>query len=114
MEPICRRLEQHIDVNRDFPFDYKQGPYTCLRSETSRAIQKLFSHNLFVATITFHGGSRSISYDWGYYYNKKLKSRAPDYFAMKDIAESMNRFSGVFCERRKIKNRRAISSGLDK
>lgn len=93
---IRRRLEQLIDVNRDFPFDYQKGPYRCLRSETSRAIQKLFSHNLFVATITFHGGGRSISYEWGDYYNHKSKARAPDYYAMKDIAESMNRFSGAF------------------
>ena len=92
-----RRLEQLIDVNRDFPFDYAKGPYLCLRSETSRAIQKLFSHNLFVATITFHGGGRSISYEWGDYYNHKIKARAPDYYAMKDIAETMNRFSGAFC-----------------
>lgn len=93
---ITRRTENGVDVNRDFPFDYIKGPFSCFRSETSRGLQLLFTHNMFVATITYHGGQRSITYEWGDMYNNHLKSMAPDYYAMKDIAEAMNRFSGTF------------------
>lgn len=83
-------------MNRDFPFDQTVLPYRCLQTETSRALQLLYTHNMLVATITFHGGMRSISYEWGDYYNHGKRASAPDYEAMKDVASLMNRVSGTF------------------
>ena len=92
--------ERGIDVNRDFPFDYSRPPYLCFQSETSRVIQELFYHNMFVATITFHGGDKSITYEWGDFFHNAPKfagSTAPDHFAMHSIATGMNNFSdGTF------------------
>ena len=83
-----------MDVNRDFPFDYTSGPYHCLRSESSRALQELYFHHMFMAAVTFHGGMKSITYEWGDTFNRKLHSTAPDHLAMKSIAEKMNLYSG--------------------
>ena len=47
-----------------------------------------------MAAITFHGGMRSITYEWGDTFNNRLHSTAPDHFAMKSIAEKMNVYSG--------------------
>ena len=82
-----------IDVNRDFPFDFTYKP-SCLRSETSRALQLLFINNLIVMTITFHGGQQSISYEWGDMYNCRNHFLAPDYHAMHAVAHILNRYSG--------------------
>ena len=46
-----------------------------------------------MATITFHGGMKSITYEWGDTFNNRLRSTAPDHFAMKSIAEKMNMYS---------------------
>ena len=83
-----------MDVNRDFPFDLTKPPYKCFMSETSRAVQVLFNNNMIVATITFHGGMQSISYEWGDFDNRDKKANAPDFYAMKDIAESIGRYCG--------------------
>ena len=88
-----RRTERGIDVNRDFPFDYTSPPYNCFQSESSRAVQELYYHNLFMATITFHGGMQSITYEWGDGYNKQLRAKSPDHFAMKSVSELLNQFS---------------------
>ena len=91
---IYSRTEAGIDVNRDFPFDLLNPPFKCFMSETSQAIQVLFNHNMIVSTITFHGGMQSISYEWGDFYNRDKKAKAPDMYAMKDIAESMGKYCG--------------------
>lgn len=88
-----RRTERGIDVNRDFPFDYTSPPYNCFQSESSRAVQELYYHNMFMATITFHGGMQSITYEWGDGYNKQLRAKSPDHFAMKSVSELLNQFS---------------------
>ena len=92
---IISRKESMIDVNRDFPFDFIQPPYLCLQSETSRALQILYNHNIFVATITFHAGMQSISYEWGDFYNQRRHAFAPDHYAMKEVADAMDRFCGI-------------------
>ncbi|KAK8800918.1 hypothetical protein WA588_001748, partial [Blastocystis sp. NMH] len=88
-----QRTERGIDVNRDFPFDYTSPPYNCFQSESSRAVQELYYHNMFMATITFHGGMQSITYEWGDGYNKQLRAKSPDHFAMKSVSELLNQFS---------------------
>ena len=51
---------------------------------------------MFVATITFHGGDKSITYEWGDEFHNSPRfygSTAPDHFAMHSIAIGMNNFS---------------------
>lgn len=91
-----RRDENGIDVNRDFPFDPLKPSFPCLQSETSRAVQLLYSHSLLVATVTFHAGMRSISYEWGDFHNHALKALAPDFIAMHAVATLMNHLSGQY------------------
>ena len=88
------RDENGIDVNRDFPFDPLQPSLPCLQSETSRAIQALYAHSLLAATVTFHGGMRSITYEWGDFHNHARKALAPDFAAMHAVATLMNQLSG--------------------
>lgn len=52
-----------FDINRDFP--YNQDPSMCMNTIAGRVLYRLFVENLFVSSITFHGGTNSITYPWG-------------------------------------------------
>ena len=54
---------RNYDPNRDFP--YNQDPEMCLNTVTGRTVYKLMVQNLFVTSITFHGGVNVIGYPWG-------------------------------------------------
>uniref|UniRef100_A0A0G4GYP3 Peptidase M14 domain-containing protein n=1 Tax=Chromera velia CCMP2878 TaxID=1169474 RepID=A0A0G4GYP3_9ALVE len=54
-----------MDPNRDFP--YKQSGERCMRTITARAVNELYHDHLFQLAISFHGGVRSLSYEWGSY-----------------------------------------------
>lgn len=110
---IISRMETFIDVNRDFPFDLMQQPYLCLQSETARALQILYNHNIFVATITFHAGMQSISYEWGDFYNKKKNAFAPDHYAMKEVADAIESFCGILLFYDSLMTRRFLYSWSD-
>ena len=110
---IISRMETFIDVNRDFPFDLMQPPYLCLQSETARALQILYNHNIFVATITFHAGMQSISYEWGDFYNKKKSAFAPDHYAMKEVADAIESFCGILLFYISLMTRRFLYSWSD-
>jgi hypothetical protein len=63
----------------------------------ARVLYRLFAENLFVSSITFHGGTNSITYPWGS--NNHLDKRfygaeAPDFVALKSLGEAMNQASG--------------------
>ncbi len=58
-----RREERGIDVNRDFP--YMRAPNQCMQTITARIVNELFRRHLFRLAVTFHGGTKSISYEWG-------------------------------------------------
>lgn len=53
-----------VDINRDFPYN-QDSNQNCLNTIASRVVYKLFAENLFVTSITFHGGTNSITYPWG-------------------------------------------------
>ena len=110
---IISRMETFIDVNRDFPFDLMQPPYLCLQSETSRALQILYNHNIFVATITFHAGMQSISYEWGDFYNQRRHAFAPDHYAMKEVADAIESFCGILLFYISLMTRRFLYSWSD-
>lgn len=52
-----------VDINRDFPYNTKSEE--CLNTIAGRVIHKIFTQNLIVSAITFHGGTNVIGYPWG-------------------------------------------------
>jgi hypothetical protein len=75
-----------VDINRDFP--YNQDPSMCMNTIAGRVLYRLFAENLFVTSITFHGGTNSITYPWGS--NNHLDkygngAEAPDFVALKSL-----------------------------
>ena len=58
-----KREENGIDPNRDFP--YGVDPKKCMRTTAARALNELYREHLFQLALTFHGGMRAISYEWG-------------------------------------------------
>ena len=57
------REENGIDPNRDFPYDTPASE--CMKTTAARAVNELWREHLFQLAITFHGGMRAISYEWG-------------------------------------------------
>jgi hypothetical protein len=65
----------------------------------ARVIYKLFQDNLFVSTITFHGGATVISYPWGSENhllngNHEKAGEAPDHAAFDLLGQSMLEAAG--------------------
>lgn len=88
--------QQLFDPNRDFPFN--QQPSMCLNTVTGRTIYKLMVENLFVAALTFHGGTNVIGYPWGSNNHvlpgggrTQLANEAPDHVALDALGASMKR-----------------------
>eukprot|EP00971_Amphidinium_carterae_P114445 2267766-Amphidinium_carterae.1 len=52
-----------MDPNRDFA--YLKQPSQCMTTQTARAVNELFRRHLFTYMITFHGGMRALTYEWG-------------------------------------------------
>ena len=77
-----------IDINRDFPYN-QASPKDCLQTIASRVIFRLFAENLFVSSITFHGGTNSITYAWGSYNHLSSKDRSVSAEAPDNVALSM-------------------------
>jgi hypothetical protein len=93
------REENHIDPNRDFPFDIEQGNEArCMQTIAGRSINELFRSHLFPIGLTFHGGMEVIGYEWGAptYLNKD----APDAVAQNTIAEGYSRYANGFPQHR--------------
>lgn len=92
------RAENGYDPNRDF--NYNKGA-TCFQTIVARAVNEVWRDHLFQLSITFHGGTRSISYEWGST-NHELSGggseRSPDDRAQWYMAKGMSRFGGKFQE----------------
>ena len=64
-----------------------------MNTVAGRTLYRLFAENLFVTSITFHGGTLSISYPWGSYNHLGKNSggrngytaEAPDYVAFDEL-----------------------------
>jgi predicted deacylase len=83
------------DINRDFPYNSK--PSDCMNTIAGRVIYKLFQDNLFVSTITFHGGTTVISYCWGsqnHLTPQGNAAEAPDHVAFDLLGHSMLEAAG--------------------
>lgn len=57
-----------------------------MQTLAGRVVLKLFAENLFVSSITFHGGTNSITYPWGSnnhisLFNSRKGAECPDHTA---------------------------------
>ena len=84
------RVKDSFDINRDFPYNTK--PEDCLNTVAGRLIHQIFTQNIIVSAITFHGGTNVIGYPWGSYnhaiqngYNGYVSNESPDMRAFDGI-----------------------------
>jgi hypothetical protein len=87
-----------VDINRDFPYN-QDSTDDCMQTLAGRVVFRLFAENLFVSSITFHGGTNSITYPWGSNNHiSKLKSskgaECPDHVAFDVQAKAMSSAGG--------------------
>lgn len=87
------RAEHGNDPNRDFPFE--QAPAKCMLTTVARAINEAWREHIFQLAITFHGGMRAISYEWGAP-NHELEDESPDDAAQADLGITMRDIAGSF------------------
>lgn len=91
-----------FDINRDFPFNIKNDD-ECLNTIASRVIHELFTHNLMVSSLTFHGGMSALAYPYGSFFHSKealdfkgfTATQSPDEIVFKEIGKIINNFSLV-------------------
>ena len=89
-----RREEDTIDPNRDFPYDVT-SPSKCMQTIAGRTVNELFQRHLFQMSLTFHGGTEVVGYEWGAYPFLPTNI-SPDDIAQVEISGSYSRFSGNF------------------
>ncbi|CAE7395994.1 pet127 [Symbiodinium microadriaticum] len=89
-----KREENGMDPNRDFP--YLQMPQRCMQTQTARAVNELFRRHLFQFSITFHGGMRALTYEWGSknHLVKMKSTESPDESAFRQVGESIREAAG--------------------
>merc|ERR1719265_345030 len=87
-------MEQRLDPNRDF--GYKQKPSKCMQSITARAVNELFRRHQFRSLITFHGGMRSLTYEWGSFNHLagRKSTEAPDLAAQRSVGQALQDAAG--------------------
>ncbi|RLN82139.1 hypothetical protein BBJ28_00007470 [Nothophytophthora sp. Chile5] len=93
------REELGVDPNRDFP--YNLGNSKCMESMAARALNELWRDHLFQLAITFHAGTRCVSYEWGgenHVQQSGSSEKSPDDRGQRELARIMSRFGGVFQE----------------
>lgn len=87
--------KKSFDPNRDFP--YNNAVDACLNTVAGRTIYKLMVENLFVSSITFHGGINVIGYPWGsnnHVIGRGRANEAPDHTALNLLGEAMFEAAG--------------------
>eukprot|EP00933_Yihiella_yeosuensis_P083066 TRINITY_DN9715_c0_g6_i1.p1 TRINITY_DN9715_c0_g6~~TRINITY_DN9715_c0_g6_i1.p1 ORF type:complete len:695 (+),score=84.96 TRINITY_DN9715_c0_g6_i1:23-2107(+) len=89
-----RRDENNMDPNRDFA--YLQNPQRCMQTQTARAVNELFRNHLFQFMLTFHGGMRALTYEWGSRNHMvgRKSTESPDFQAFKTTGELLLGASG--------------------
>ncbi|TMW65360.1 hypothetical protein Poli38472_008002 [Pythium oligandrum] len=92
------RAERSYDPNRDF--NYGKGS-TCFQTMVARAVNEVWRDHLFQLAITFHGGTQSVSYEWGST-NHELpgggSDKSPDHQGQWYMGRGLSRFGGKFSE----------------
>lgn len=87
------RTENGIDCNRDFPFDVV-NPTNCMQTICARTINEIWRQSQFQLSLTFHGGTEVIGYEWGA--TTYLGSTSPDDVAQVEISNGYSRYAGSF------------------
>ncbi|RLN75132.1 hypothetical protein BBJ28_00011877 [Nothophytophthora sp. Chile5] len=93
------REELSIDPNRDY--NYMRSGKECMQTMTSRVVNEIWREHVFQLAVTFHGGTRAVSYEWGspdhYLNGDSTKSeKSPDHMAQFQVAHTLANFAGVF------------------
>ncbi|EZG68470.1 zinc carboxypeptidase [Gregarina niphandrodes] len=84
-----------VDPNRDFPY-LNPG---CPKSVSGQILYQVIMSKLYVAGITFHGGMRSLTYNWGGPNHldrlKKRSTESPDDAMQRFIAKELQEAAGI-------------------
>lgn len=88
-----KREENHIDPNRDFPFDV-QDATKCMQTIAGRTLNEIWRDHMFQLSLTYHGGMEVIGYEWGA--PTWLGSLSPDHIAQNSIAKAYSDYGGGF------------------
>ncbi|OQS00571.1 hypothetical protein ACHHYP_03411 [Achlya hypogyna] len=91
-----KREENGIDPNRDY--NYKTDG-KCMEAMTSRAVNEVWRDHLFQLAVTFHGGMRCVTYEWGspnHMPNNDRSERSPDDTSQVQLGDALSRFAGPF------------------
>ncbi|KAL4109470.1 hypothetical protein PRIC1_001170 [Phytophthora ramorum] len=94
------REELQVDPNRDY--NYMRSGADCMQTMTSRVVNEIWRDHIFQLAVTFHGGTRAVSYEWGspdHYLDgdeKKPSEKSPDHMAQFQIGNTLANFAGVF------------------
>ncbi|CAK8996233.1 Retrovirus-related Pol polyprotein from transposon RE2 (Retro element 2) (AtRE2) [Includes: Protease RE2 [Durusdinium trenchii] len=98
-----RREENSMDPNRDFPYLHTR-PERCMQTQTARAVNELFRRHLFQFMITFHGGMRALTYEWGSRNHMTMPQRRstepPDETAFREVGQAIQAAAGKTLHRR--------------
>ncbi|KDO18139.1 hypothetical protein SPRG_16465 [Saprolegnia parasitica CBS 223.65] len=89
------REENGIDPNRDY--NYKVNGH-CMEAMTSRAVNEVWRDHLFQLAMTFHGGMRCVTYEWGSpnHMTSGRSERSPDDTSQVQLGDALARFAGPF------------------
>ncbi|TYZ60972.1 hypothetical protein PybrP1_005327 [[Pythium] brassicae (nom. inval.)] len=95
------RGELGVDPNRDY--NYLREPHECMTTMTSRVVNEIWREHLFQLAITFHGGMRAVSYEWGspdHYlrHNRQRSEKSPDHRAQARLAALLAGYAGAFAD----------------
>lgn len=97
------REENHIDPNRDFPYNV-QNSNNCMKTIAARSINELWISHAFQVAITFHAGQQSISSTWGGYNHPAPNDIPPDDIAQMSLIKEMSIYGAEFESNRKRYN----------
>jgi len=89
------RMEDTVDPNRDFPHGMlSQDRDLCMRSIAARTMNELFRQYLIQNSLTFHGGTELLGYEWGT--PSHFGSVSPDDLAQDRLARAYATYGGGF------------------
>ncbi|CAK0800383.1 unnamed protein product, partial [Prorocentrum cordatum] len=74
-----------------------EHPENCMRTQTARAVNELFRRHLFHFMITFHGGMRALTYEWGsrnHLAKRHGSTESPDDHAFTTVGKSIQSAAG--------------------
>ncbi len=86
------RRELDLDPNRDFPFH--NFPDKCMKTIAARVVNEVWREYIFQIAVTFHGGTESISYEWGDMEHPDPNDTCPDDYVLNVVGLQMKEYAG--------------------